>query len=510
LTNQAFINGDKLPDLVTDSGAWLSRGDGNYDPSDLVPAVAACEYTLDFNGDGLSDCLPTVVVGASNQSLYVGDGSTMRRVSNFNLTTAGNELLQLGNYGKSLSSGMAIGDVDSDGRSDIIRWKDDSTQNVVYLSNGDGTFTPAGGMGLAGMPLQKSDGSYKFLTGNFTGSGGVEILRIKKDATGGTDANSNMLFIKSPSTPPDQLASVVSGTGLKTSLTWVLLNNSSSGTLVDRYKPDFYVYSNDPPNSVAKYPVVDINESMYVVATATTASAAGDLLQTSEYSYGGLKTTYDGRGMLGFRVLREQTNAPNGGVITVSTTFSQSGRYVGKPVMQVIQRGRLNESAAPFLNRTSFVYCDTTSADPQGAAAYFDRPCPTTAKVIRPYLRGQYVDNWDANSVALPRIETTNTVNSNGDATNVIVSHWGTTAGLAGQVSTQTVSNTYYPDNIAGDNWILGQVQRSTVTNNVPNNFDSITAAAPLAPPPLPPTPPPASAPWQAVQAAIIMLLLDD
>lgn len=499
--NQAFVNGDKLPDLITSSGVWLARGDGNYDLNGAANIADGCRYSLDVNGDERTDCLPTVF-SIAHQKLYVGDGTSMRQLSNFNLTTPGHELLQLGMNGTVQTAGMVTGDVDGDGRSDIIRWKDDPAQNTVYLSNGDGTFTAAGGMGLAGTPLQKSDGTYTFLTGDFTGSGGLEILRLKRDPSGG-DSNSNILFVKTSSTPPDQLASVVSGVGLKTTLAWVPLTNSASGTLGSRYLSDCCDPQNNLPRSF--YPLVDVTEPIYVVATAKTESTAGDLVQTTEYAYGGLKSSHDGRGALGFRITREQTSAPNGEPVVEETHYSQHGRYVGKPTSQIVRRGALDRWDAPMLSKTTNVYCDSTSADPNGINATLAAPCATTAKVRRPYLRKSTVETWDANNAALPVTTTINTVNHNGDVTNVVASRSGTTAGLPGQVSTQSVTNLFYPDNIAGDAWILGQVQRSTVSSSVPNSIDSIATTPPVPPPPPPPTP----AQMAAARAVIYMMLMD-
>jgi len=273
--------------------------------------------------------------------------------------------------------------------------------------------------------------------------------------------------------------------------------------LGERYKSDCCVYARDYLRAV--YPFVDLTGPMYVVATETTSSATGDLLQATEYGYAGLRMSHDGRGMLGFRATSEQTTAPNGEVVTEHTIFSQIGRYVGKPIHLSKRLGRLNDEMAPYLSLTSNVYCDTTSSDRDGAAATEYAPCATTAKVRRPYLRKSTVETWDANKTPLPVTTTINTVNHNGDVTNVVASRTGTTAGLPGQVSTQSVTNLYYPDNTAGEAWILGQVQRSTVSSSVPNNIDSIATTPPVPPPPPPPTP----AQLAAARTLIFMLLMD-
>jgi hypothetical protein len=507
--DQVDVNGDKFSDLVVDSGVWISRGDGNFDSNGFSWQVQGCQHPIDFNGDDRVDCLPTSFNSATYQSIYVANGQAMQRVSNFNLTQAGQELLELSTDATKQMTGISIADVDGDGRGDIIRWKDDPNQNAVYLSNGDGSFTVSNGFGLPGIPLQKSDGTYAFVTGDFTGNGNVEVLRLRADPTGASDALSNVLYVKAGATPPDQLSSVVTGTGLSTRFTWVSLSNSASGVLGDRYSSDRLKASK------ASYPVVDMKQPMYVVATSTIDDVSGSIKEVTEFSYAGLKGTYDGRGNLGFRETREQTTAPNGEAMTEVTQYLQSGLYVGKPSVIEMRRGALNNDGAQVLSRTTSIYCDTTSLTPDGQDATKDSPCTTTAKVRRPYLYRSIQESWDLNRVALPVTTTTNTANENGDLLKVVVNRTGTPAGLPAQSSTRTVSNVYYANNIANDNWLLGQLQRSTVSSAVPNSIDSIvtTAPAPL-PPPGTPAPAPApttpSVPVSTWLPAVLSILLDD
>src|SRR5439155_27391769 len=90
----------------------------------------------------------------------------------FNLTSPGQEFLGW-NASFVQNVGVSVLDFNGDGRQDILRWKDDPTQNALYLSNGDGSFTPSSTFNLwaSTVQLRKSDGTASFELGDFTGRG---------------------------------------------------------------------------------------------------------------------------------------------------------------------------------------------------------------------------------------------------------------------------------------------------------------------------------------------------
>ena len=103
-------------------------------------------------------------------------------------------------------------------------------------------------------------------------------------------------------------------------------------------------------------------------------------------------------------------------------------------------------------------------------------PCPTTSKVFKPYVRKTSAWAWDLSGAALPSTVTTITY-SGGYPT--LIEKTSTGVGPAGsQTFTQRTVNDYWPDNTAGDNWILGLVKKSTQTSSVPNALEAIPAAA--------------------------------
>jgi hypothetical protein len=406
---------------------------------------------------------------------------------------------------------MSVADFDGDGRGDILRWKDDPSQNVLYLSNGDGTFRPSTDFNMTGVQLQKSDGTAAYYLGDFTGHGTTEILRVVANPAAGTDVI-NQLYVKADPTPPDQLQSVTTATGLTTTLTWVPLPNSVSGSLGARYTSDRGSAAN-----AATYPVVDLTVPTYVVATTTSDSGVGNNRVSTEYAYAGLKAASDGRGWLGFRETRRQSPAPNGTNLTVWTQFLQNGAQTGMASVTETRLGALNVSSPQVLSRSTYIYCDATAAAGAETNATSTVPCPTTAQVKRPYLYKSMEEGWDLGGNALPSVTTTNTFDNRGNPTQVMVSTVGTALGAV-QTFTKATTNIYKDDNTSGDNWIVGRLQKTTVQNTVPNSLSSIATSAGSAPnatatagtPPPGTTPTPSPATQAALQVIVNFLLSDD
>lgn len=508
LSNIADVNGDGLLDMLT-TGVWISRGDGNFDSdgTPLSPEIS-CFYAMDFNGDTRPDCL-SPSKNVSSQSLLVSNGITQNSTANFNLTTTGLELNSYAASGQQIT-GFQIADFDGDGRQDIIRWGDDAAKNRIYLSNGDGTFrTSTFNLTSSNDQLEKSDGTAQFLLGDFTGRGTTEILRLKASPSASSEASRNQLYSKADSMPPDELISVRTGNGITTSIAWVPLTNSTS-SLGLRYKSD-----RGTPNAAA-YPMVDVLSSGYVVATITSDGGFGGAQQVTEYAYSGMKMAYDGRGWLGFRNMLVQNTAPSGDLLTLTTNIIQSGPNPGAASSSETRLGALNQSGAPLLSRSTFVYCDKTAAAGAQASATSDAPCATNSKVQRPYMYQSIEEGWDLQGIGLPKVTTTNVFNNDGDAIDVLV----VTASTSGQsqTSSKRATSEYHPATTDGDNWILGRLKKTTVFNDVTNSSQSLATSAgtaPLATANVGAEPEPAITPLvpsvnPAVINQIIMLLLGD
>lgn len=484
----ADVNGDGYMDLMAQDGVYLSKGTGDFDFALLAGGTAytlGCENPLDFNGDGRADCLSAPTLGASvpvsRQGIRAGDGTNqLASVANFNLTGVGQEL-------SGTASGYLLLDVNGDGRTDIVRWKDDATQNVVYLSNGDGSFTASATFNLVGSPHQlgHSDGQTSFVPGDFLGNGTVQILRLKASPVAGA-ATSNQLYVKSDVTPQDQLVSAVSPSGLKTTLTYATLANAPAG----RYASDRGV-----SGQAASYPLVDLTIASPVVITSEADSGIGAGTIKTEYAYRGLKAAADGRGMLGFRQSVQQSIAPNGEPLTVITDYLLNEPYSGVARRTQTRRQAWNSlswgdvSADPpvgsnLLSWTTNTYCDRASAT-NPASATPTAPCATTAKVRRPYLRQSVEDGKDLFGNALPTVTTVNTFDDFGNATVVVVTSTGSYAGLSSQTSTKTTTNVFCapnsancPNKTSADNWILGRLNSSVVSNQVSDVLNTIARGA--------------------------------
>ena len=312
------LNGDGLRDLARvgnpwlgTSAAWRSRGDGNFDP---YPIGSNCAVPIDFNGDGRADC---VYASTWASGLLVSDGLGTQNVSSFNLGSALQTLP---------GSGFVVADVTGDGRDDIVKWADDPAQTILYVSNGDGTFTASSGFteffGNAARQLKSSNGLTDFLVGNFTGKGSADILRLKTQVSGSGEATTNQLYFKVDSTPPDQLISVTGPTGLTTALTFLPLSIAVEPAQGARYTSDRSAPGRANPNA-AVYPNVDVTAPIYVVTKSETDIGvdigSGPSKVATEYSYAGLKANLDGRGNLGFREVRRQSPGPNGAALSIVT-----------------------------------------------------------------------------------------------------------------------------------------------------------------------------------------------
>ncbi|MQA41680.1 FG-GAP-like repeat-containing protein [Rugamonas aquatica] len=447
------INGDGMADVVADSGAWYSRGDGNFDfGGDL--SGAGCDRLLDLNGDGRSDCLavtPGYWPGA--QAALVADGTgNLLATRNFNLNTAGYELGGYVPNSQVPNMGFITGDFDGDGRGDILRWSDNPAQNTVYLSNGDGSFRIGDfNLNQPEHQLQHSDGSYGFVTGDFLGNGQLEILRM---VSGPDGAKRNVLYQKSEPALADQLVSVVSPSGLKTSLNWGSL--AAAGTL---YYADF-----GDKTLRSKYPVRDLNLPMPVVTSMTTDTGVGAGTLTTTYLYAGLRSAYDGRGWLGFREMRSQSPTVNGKFLTVLTEFEQEGVNTGAALLTRTWLGDIwGGEGSKVLSNTYNIYCDKTAPAGAEAGANSGHPCYSSAKVRRPYLYITQEEGWDLDGTTLPTVSTINTFNDSGDVTKIVNHTQGVALGQT-QLFIKTTDNTYQPDNTADDKWILGRLKTARVT----------------------------------------------
>lgn len=509
LPNQADIDGDGLQDILAlNSGRWRSLGNGNFAMSPVQDSSQLCGLPIDFNGDGRSDCL-RAEANVASQTLTISYGAASSgSLAQFNLNAGATNNFYAADGSGRQTVGVVVEDFDGDGRQDILRWGPTAaTDNGIYLSNGDGSFRPRVAAGLGGLSkaLQSADGTTSFVLGDFLGNGTVQILHMKDNPSAAGEKN-QIYARSSGGAPGDVLYSVTSATGLISQVVGrEPLSNST------RYVPE------RGTAQAAVAPVVDLQMPMYVITAVNQDTGVGTV--TTDYLYKGLKAERGGRGLLGFREMRQQSPASDGNsLLTTATEYLQTYPYTGVAALTQTYLGSLSLSGAQRLSRTTNSYCDKTSASAPTAATAGTppAPCATTAKVQRPYVYQTIEEGWDLgnSNLALPTITTTNTYNNAGDPLTITMQTSGTALGGLSQTFTKATTNTYFTDNTSGDNWILGRLQRATVQNTVPNSLPSITTSAGTSPNATArvgsgPPPAPASLP-PGVLNAILQLLLDD
>lgn len=534
------VDGDGLVDIVGlnttkfgTAAAYRNSGDGTFTP---IASPTSCDLPGDFNGDGRGDCLAKATDALPwNNSLSIAvGGGAFEKTANFNLTGIGSEL---GAAPETLPVpyGALIADFNGDGRSDVLRWAADPSKHALFLSKGDGTFRTSTTFNFNGITLKDTtEGKVDFLLGDFTGHGNVEILRMVANpyvpSGGGGDpctvqplsrstanaslvlqpipcdmavstqpggsvepsdvvsgASFNQLFIRQDQRPADLLLTVTSPTGLRSRLTYTSVSNPLKGLDADGQVIDLpgprYVSARVPGQS--SYPKVDVAFPMNIVADLTTDTGIGGGALTTSYAYRGLRVAVNGRGMLGFMQVSQQSTAADGSPLTVQTQYFQDHPYIGVAAVSQTFKGPLGVSSAR-LSRSTNGYCEASGnpasvQDFAGGAA--PTPCLTSALVQRPYLAQSLEEGWDLSGDVLPTVKKTSTYNSDGDPLTISIQTTGTSAGQT-QTFTKLVSNTYDPaDTTCGSdnktcNWTLGRLKRATATNTVPNLLPSLTASA--------------------------------
>lgn len=185
----ADVNRDGLPDVLvstwdgltarlvafTNNGlggfAQASSNSGGPDPVDLVAA--------DFNNDGRIDVAQVGVnAGGSSQLLY--------RTGNGDGTFGSSTTLSAGFF----ASGIVAGDINNDGRTDVIVTSETQNNIIPFLNNGVGGFTTGSSFSSAGSPRRvyladlNADGRLDAVTANTSLGNGAAVSVLLGNGNG--------------------------------------------------------------------------------------------------------------------------------------------------------------------------------------------------------------------------------------------------------------------------------------------------------------------------------------
>ena len=202
-------------------------------------AVAVKSYVLDFDTSG---------AGAKNRVAHIkecaGGPSSTRCLppATFSYSAGGGEVFK--NNAAFASSALAttvlqksdgtIGviplDVNGDGKTDLLRVGDSPSNNQLWLSNGDGTFTLSSAFSIT-LNLNRSDSCYMSFIADVNGDGLPDIIRFASTTNSsgtacGTTDNTSLIFINNGDGSFTQKA--LSGVTLKLLQAKVLTGGCSS------------------------------------------------------------------------------------------------------------------------------------------------------------------------------------------------------------------------------------------------------------------------------------------
>lgn len=450
-------NGDGLADLATDGGMYLSNGDLNFTQS----SGSLCGRPFDFNGDGRLDCV--------GMGLVVGSGtSNTTLVGNYNLGSV--VMMSAGN-----GAGALLGDFNDDGRDDILLAMDAPGSNVLYLSNGDGTFRASTSFNLttAGDQLVNTAKTAGTFLGDFSGSGHLELLRLVDSPS---SSQPNRLYVKVDNAPVDRLLAVTTPSGSTTSISYTFGAGTEGRYTNDRGTP----FAANPATDKR----LDVAPADYLVKTITTDSGVGSSTVAHDYAYFGDKVSLVGRGDLGFRETRMQTLAGDGhSPLTTSTLRSQDFPYIGRSTgMASYLAAWPSIASGNQLTLETALLCDARSGADTSAAIAATKNCARGSdKVVQPY--DMYVsdggNDLDVNRTALPIKTQRQTVNTSGLITQ-LVETW--TATVGGTSKTYTSTNTAVPQadvTTCSDTmtclWQVGRAASTTLARSVPSTLLGVT-----------------------------------
>jgi RHS repeat-associated protein len=447
------------PMLALSSGDF-STGTGKFTLQSLtlpsgVSLTNAAITVADVNGDGIADLIvnPTMspngipfTTGNLTILLGRGDGSFDPPIA---LSTG------------LLSSQVLAGNFSGSGYTDLLVMGQAATNSttssftqMVYLSNGDGTFSAA-----QNVPCLQISGECAVTTpliGDFVGVGQNSLLQD----FGPFLANPSNPPITNPaerfalqlanSTQPDLLTSMVDGLGRNTTISYAPISEGAP------------LYVKDAVGAVS-YPIVSLQTPMAVVSEVQTSDGIGGM-RSMIYGYGALRADLSGRGFLGFggyNTADIQTG------IGVEMGYDQSFPFTGLPgtiVTSVPQNG-----STVTLSTQTITYQDdaevSATASPNN---------PGTPGVMFIGTQGTSTTRADLNGASLPTITTSMTYDCGSTPSSCFGNMLGQTVSPGSGYQTATTFTYAVPDTT---HWLVNEIATMSVTDTVPNE-PSVTRSA--------------------------------
>jgi len=412
----ADLNGDGKPDLVVGSdtvygpavGALLGNGDGTFQPAFTYPGLGFWSVAVaDVNSDGKPDVIADSQFGNDVAvALGNGDGTFQSPVSY--------------GAGGTYPMGVAIADVNGDGRPDLlvanwwVGWPNTEGTVGVLLGNGDGTFQPAvvydsGGTTAYSVAVGdlNGDGKPDMVVTNY-GSQTVGVLFGNGDGmfqpvvtyyAGGGDPTSAAfadadgdgkldVLVANVNTGGDGTVGVLLGNGDGTLQPVVTYDTGGSGGLSqglavadlngDR-KPDLAV-ANFGNSAVG----VLLHTSGPAPTTTTLFSSQNPVARGKLVTYTATVTSQNGRTVTGTAALQD-------GGVTVATvpvannqaSYSTTYKKGGVHAMMAVYSGDANNAGSTSATLMEYVasYASETKLTSSGSPSYVGQPVTFTATV---------------------------------------------------------------------------------------------------------------------------------
>jgi RHS repeat-associated protein len=412
------FNGDGKTDFVriceTYLHTFISKGDGTF-------SISKYEYpgwnfgrpstwttiSGDFNGDGKTDLIR---MGATylHTMFSKGDGSFV----------PGQFKYEGMDFGQPSTWETFSEDFNGDNKTDFVRMG--SHYLHPFISNGDGTFSiskyeyPGWDFG--------QPSSWETLTGDYNGDGKTDVVRI-----GGTYLHT--LISDTSFTHPNLIIKIKTGNGAAIKIDYKPLTNEA-------------VYKK---RNLSKYPEMDFQGALYVVANYTYSNGTGGVNKVS-YNYEGAILDLQGRGFRGFSTVKIENVASK----IINTTYYETNyRYTGNNIKRIVTTLKSGKVISEINNTLKYV-------DGKNGTGFS-------------FVKKSVEKNYDLTGNLVGYTITQKDYDGLGNLKNITVGN-GITKILT--------KNIYLSNKTYGSNWITGRLSNAQVIKSIKGQEDQIKTSS--------------------------------